>query len=442
MVLGIAAIIFFNIVDTFWVGQLGATQLAAMSFTFPVTFVVLSLAMGIGIGATSVIANAIGHGDQNRVRRLTTDSLLLANLVVVVVAGLGLVTQRPLFALLGATPDIVPMITDYMTPWYLGVGFLVIPMVGNSAIRATGDTATPALIMSVVGIVNAVLDPFLIFGIGPFPRLELQGAALATVISWLCSFGAAFWVLGWREKLLDFARPTVAAVIGSWREVMYVGLPAAATNLLTPLAGAVLTRIVAEQGTEAVAAWGVAGRIESLALVGIMALSTAITPFAGQNLGAGLCDRLRTAVRFSIGASVAYGAAVAAAVAVVAPGVAGIFSDSDTVNGYVVRFLWIVPVSYTLLGVGLLVSSFYNGVKRPLKAALISFFRLFVFAIPFSLIGVNWGSMVGLFVGVALGNLMTGLVSIVIVHRFIDAEEERIESGEPSLPLVPAREAG
>ncbi|MEO1334556.1 MAG: MATE family efflux transporter, partial [Myxococcota bacterium] len=79
MVLGIAAVIFFNIVDTFWVGQLGATPLAAMSFTFPVTFVVLSLAMGMGIGATSVISNAIGHGNEDRVRRLTTDSLFLAN---------------------------------------------------------------------------------------------------------------------------------------------------------------------------------------------------------------------------------------------------------------------------------------------------------------------------------------------------------------------------
>ena len=436
MLMGIAAIIFFNIVDTFWVGQLGAKPLAAMSFTFPVTYVVLSLAMGMGIGATSVISNAIGHGDFGRVRRLTTDSLFLANVMVLALAVIGLLTQRPLFRMLGAEPEIVSMITDYMTPWYLGVGFLVIPVVGNSAIRATGDMMTPALIMGVVGIVNAILDPFLIFGWGPFPRLELQGAAIATVISWLCSFAAGFWVLGRRLKMIDFVRPKFEELWASWKELLHVGLPAAGTNVLTPFAGAVLTRIVAEEGTEAVAAWGVAGRIESLALVGIMALSTAMTPFAGQNLGAGLCGRLREAVRFSIQASIVWGLGVAAVLAVGAPWLAAIFTDNEQVVRHVIRFLWIVPLSYTLLGVGLLVSSFYNGSKQPMKAALISVFRLFIFAIPFGLVGAITGGMTGLFIGVALGNLMTGVVSIVLVHRFIDTEQRRIETQAADLPLA------
>ena len=439
MLLGIAAIIFFNLVDTFWVGQLGAKPLAAMSFTFPVTFVVLSLAMGIGIGATSVISNAIGHGDVDRVRRLTTDSLFLTNVLVIALAIVGLMTQAPLFRLLGAEPEIIPMIMDYMTPWYLGVGFLVIPMVGNSAIRATGDMKTPALIMAVVGVVNAILDPFLIFGLGPFPRLELQGAAIATVISWLCSFGAAFWVLGRRERMLDLRLPRGATLVASWREILHVAVPAAGTNLLTPLAAAVLTRIVAEEGIEAVAAWGVAGRIESLALVGVMALSTAMTPFAGQNLGAGLCDRLRAAVRFSIVASVVWGTGVALAVAGGAPWIAAVFSDHDVVTRHVVRFLWIVPISYTLLGVGLVVSSFYNGSKKPMKAALISVFRLFIFSIPLGFLGATWAGMTGLFVGVAVGNGLTGALSIVLVYRFIDTEQQRIDAHAPAGPLSAAR---
>lgn len=437
MLFGIAAIVFFSIVDTFWVGQLGAEPLAAMSFTFPVTFVVVSLAMGIGIGATSVIANAIGHGDEDRVRRLTTDSLALANGLVLVMAGVGLLIQTPLFRLLGADDALLPMITAYMTPWFIGVGFLVIPMVGNSAIRATGDMTTPALIMSVVGVVNAILDPFLIFGIGPFPRLELTGAALATVISWLCSFGAALWVLGFRLKLLDFARPSLSAMAASWREILYVGLPAAGTNILTPLAAAVLTRIVAVQGTEAVAAWGVANRIESLALVGIMAMATAITPFAGQNLGAGRCDRLRSAVRFAMLASLVWGLAVAAVLGISAPWLALAFSDNALVQHEVTRFLWVVPISYPLLGVGLLISAFYNGSKRPMRAALISVFRLFVFAIPLGLVGAIYGGMMGLYLGVALGNFLTGVVSFVLVHRFIDEAERRLEAVDRT-KLVPA----
>ncbi len=439
MLLGIAAIIFFNIVDTFWVSKLGEKPLAAMSFTFPVTFIVISLAMGMGIGATSVISNAIGHGDAIRVRRLTTDSLFLANVLVLILAVIGLLTQGPLFRLLGAEDEIVAMITQYMTPWYLGVGFLVIPIVGNSAIRATGDTISPALIMSVVGLVNAVLDPILIFGWGPIPRLELQGAALATVISWVCSFSAGLWVLARREKLIDFRLPRMGEMIRSWREIMSVAAPAAGTNVLTPFAGAVLTRIVASEGIEAVAAWGVAGRIESLALVGIMALSTAMTPFAGQNLGAGLCDRLREAVRFSMKASLVWGFGLTVFLGVTAPYIAAIFSSDPHVTGYVVWFMWIMPVSYTMLGVGLLVSSFYNGAKQPMKAALISVFRLFVFSIPFGLIGSGLGGMVGVFIGVAVGNGCTGLVAMFLVHRFIDAEQQRLDARvDADLPLATA----
>ena len=177
MLIGIAAIVLFNVVDTFWVGQLGAAELAAMSFTFPVVMVVFSVSMGIGIGATAVIARALGHGDEDQVRRLTTDALLLANVAVTAVAIGGLLTMDPLFRALGADEATLVLIRQYMVPWYLGVGFLVIPMVGNSAIRATGDTKTPSYVMLVTGLVNAVLDPFLIFGWGHLTQRVGQAVA-------------------------------------------------------------------------------------------------------------------------------------------------------------------------------------------------------------------------------------------------------------------------
>ena len=143
MVVGLAAIILFTVVDTFFVGRLGATPLAAMSFCFPVNFVVYSVTMGIGIGTTSVISRAIGEGDQARVRRLTTHALVLALGTVTLIAGIGLVTMDPIFSAMGADATTLPLIREYMTPWLWGVGLLVIPMVGNSAIRATGDTVSP-----------------------------------------------------------------------------------------------------------------------------------------------------------------------------------------------------------------------------------------------------------------------------------------------------------
>lgn len=437
MLLGIASILLFNIVDTLFVGQLGARELAAMSFTFPVTFVVLSVAMGMGIGATAVISNAIGHGDERKVRRLATDGLVLANVLVLAFAATGLAVQGPLFRLLGAPEDMVPLILEYMTPWWFGVGLLVIPMVGNAAIRATGDMVTPSYIMLTAGLVNLALDPLLIFGWGPFPRMELQGAAVATVLSWTVTFTAALYVLIRREKMIELSRPPLGEMLESWRAILAVGLPAAATNMLTPVAGAVLTRMVAEVGTSAVAAWGVANRLEGLAMVGIGALATALTPFVGQNYGAGRCDRLREAVRVCIVASVVWGLGVAALMGLFADQIAHSFNDDVEVTGYIVSFLFIVPLSYTLMGVSQLVGSFFNGSQRPMKAAWLSMLRLFAFSLPFAYLGMQTAGMRGLFMGSAIANVLIGAVSIYMVRDLIDRHEQnlaagRVPAGEPA----------
>ncbi|MBD3308593.1 MATE family efflux transporter, partial [candidate division KSB3 bacterium] len=204
MIFGVLGMVLFHLVDTYFVGQLGTIELAAMSFTFPIVMIIASISMGLGIGTSAVISRAIGEGDQHRVQRLTTDSLMLSVLVVAGFVVTGLLTITPVFGFLGATPEILPLIRQYMLIWYPGMIAVVIPMVGNHAIRATGDTKTPSMIMLVAVFANMVLDPLLIFGIGPFPRLELAGAALATVCARTTTLCVAVWVLYRRERMLVF----------------------------------------------------------------------------------------------------------------------------------------------------------------------------------------------------------------------------------------------
>ncbi|HHQ4767963.1 TPA: MATE family efflux transporter, partial [Aeromonas veronii] len=164
MIFGIIAILAFNLVDTFFIGMLGTEALAAISFTFPVTFVVTSLAMGLGAGLSAVIGHTLGQGKHDEAAHLATDSLFLAVIMVALLSAGGALTIKPLFTLLGASAELISLIHDYMLIWYLTVPMLVLPMVGNAAIRATGDTKTPSLVMAVAGLVNGVLDPLLIFG--------------------------------------------------------------------------------------------------------------------------------------------------------------------------------------------------------------------------------------------------------------------------------------
>ncbi len=434
MVAGILVINLFNIVDTWFIGQLGAEPLAAMAFTFPVTFVVTSMTMGIGVGASAVISRAIGEAHPERVRRLTTHALFLGVALVTAVSGIGLLTIEPLFTALGAEAGMMPLIEQYMRPIYFGLGFLVVPMIGNSAIRATGDTKTPSVIMMVAGGVNLVLDPLLIFGWGPFPRLELFGGALATVISWGLTFVAALYLLHRRERMLAVELPRPAAVWASWRAILYVGLPAAATFLLVPVANGILTRFVADHGPEAVAGYGVGGRVEALAMVAVYAIATGMAPFVGQNFGARHCGRIRQAVKLSVRFVLAWGVGMAALLALGGATIGGWFSDEAAVVEVTARYLLWVPLGYAGMGAAIVANTTFNALNLPLRSAAIVVIRLFVLALPLALIGESLYGLEGIFGGLALGNVLAGLVAYGFLFKILGVTEAELDAGAKPNP--------
>ena len=419
MAFGIAAIILFTVVDTFYVGRLGAEQLAAMGFTFPISYIVMSIAMGLSVGTSSTIARAIGEGHQLRVQRLATDGLGLAFLIVTCFSLIGLTNLNTIFSMIGAKGEILELISDYMIPWCLGVGLLVIPMVGNGAIRATGDTKTPATIMVIAGIVNIVLDPFLIFGIGPFPRLELQGAALATVVSWGVTFTASLWILGKREGMIRLPIFDPKHTFDSWKQILHIGVPAAGANMMEPLSMAVITRMISEYGKEAVAAFGVGGRLEALSLIGIWALSMAMTPFVGQNFGAGNCDRVRAALRFGVKFSLVWGGVTFTVLYFLSGIIAPIFNDNKAVIASVILFLQIIPISYAMYGISTLVNSTFNALGKPLQASLVIILHLFVFVLPLAYLGSKVYGLKGIFVGITVGNAVVGIIAYLMVQKFL-----------------------
>ena len=289
---GLFAVIAFNLADTYFVAKLGTRELAAMSFTFPVTMVFIGVSFALGTGTTAVVSQAIGRGEQDAVRRIASDSIVLSFLVVLVCAGAGLATIDPLFRFLGATEDTLPLIAEYMTIWYMGIAFLVVPMVANSVIRSTGDTRVPALIMMGATGLNVILDPLLIFGWFGFPRMELEGAALATVIARGCTMAASLFILHFRDRILDFSPPRLGDVWNSWKLVGSIALPVSATNIMQPLGLGLVTRLVADYGPNAVAAWGAGSRISAFTLIPMYAVCSALVPFIGQNWGAGLFSRV------------------------------------------------------------------------------------------------------------------------------------------------------
>ena len=344
---------------------------------------------------------------------MTTDALVLSVLLSLVVTLTGLLTFEPLFRLLGASDALLPLISDYMTVWYAGYAFLLVPMVGMGAIRATGDTKFQSRLLIAAAVINLILDPLLIFGWLGFPRLEIQGAAIATVVARAITLFAGFYFLQFKMPMITYERPRWASVWASWKGVLHVGLPATGTNIIIPLSTGVIVAIIAGFGSHAVAGFGVAVRIEGMALVIFYAMSAVIGPFVGQNLGAGQGERIREAMKLSALFCLGFGALIAVVLGLGAEGLTRLFNEERPVVAVGASYLHLVPLSYGTAGIIMVVNAAFNGLGRPLPAVMISLTRMGLLYIPLAYVGARLFGVNGVFVAATLSNLLVGSAAFV-----------------------------
>lgn len=424
MVFGVATLISFNVVDTFFISLLGTEELAAIGFTFPVTFTVISLSIGLGIGTSAVIARKLGQNKTRQARHAASSALYLAAALVGTLALLGWLLAEPIFAMLGASDDLMPLIMSYMNIWFIGAVLLVMPMIGNSILRASGDTKTPSFIMALGGLLNAIFDPILIFGLGPIPALGIQGAAIASVLSWVIGFGLIIYWLVVKKKLIDPIPPSFRVFYASSRKLLTIGLPAAGANMLTPLSLAVITALVASYGASAVAGFGAGARLESLASIVILALSMSLPPFISQNFGAGRMDRVRSAYRTALMAVLLLQALIYVVLVLSLPLIQHAFAREDEVAQVLAWFVLIMPLGYGVQGWVILTNSSMNALHLPIRALSLSVVRLFALFVPLSYLGSVLGGLPGLFAGGVIANIITAVISYRWFMSILDNYQE------------------
>lgn len=419
MILALVTMMSFNLVDTFFIGQLGTEPLAAISFTFPVTFTVISLSIGLGIGTSAVLAKLIGQQQQQRAQYYGGAALYLTALMVMVLSLIGFAIREPLFSLLGANANIRPLIMQYMNIWFFGSVLLILPMIANAVLRAAGETRLPSLVMAGAGILNALFDPLLIFGIGPFPRLELRGAAIASLVSW-CISSLTILLIIIRQRRVILWPITGREMLQAWRDICKIGLPAAAANMLTPLAAALMTALVATMGPSVVAAYGVGSRLESIALLVVLALSMTLPPFISQNFGAGQYHRVNEAYRKVIRFVLLWQLLIYLLLLVLSPLITRAFAPEVSVARVLYWFLFVMPVGYGLQGIIILTNSSFNALHKPMSAMFLSVMRFFVFFIPLSFLGAYLADVRGLFIGGVVANLLTAVLAWRWFERLLD----------------------
>lgn len=420
MILGILGLVIFNLVDTYFVGKLGTLQIAALTYTFPVVLVINSINLGLGIGAAAVISKAVGENNREKVIRLSTDSISLGVVVAIILAVVGELTIKPLFTALGANEQVMIYIVQYMRVWYAGVPFVVIPMIGNNAIRALGDTKTPSIVMLVAAIVNTIMDPLLIFGLGPFPELGVQGAAIATAVARFITFAVSLYVLIIREKVIVVKVIKIKEMLHSWKDILFIGLPNAIARAVRPLGAGVITRIISGFGNVYVAAFGIGTRIEYFSLAVVSALVAIIPVFVGQNFGGKRIDRIKEAISVSKKFVVYYSIAAYIILFLIARPLASLFSKEAIVIDNVVLYIRVVPLAYGFQGILMIINGALNAIRKPIKAALLNIIQMLAVYVPLAYFLSKPFGMIGIFISLVISYVILGTVSIGIFNKEIN----------------------
>lgn len=416
----------FQLVDTYFVGKLGTKELAAISFAYPVYFIVVSLFMGISSGVSSTVGKALGEKDTLKTQSLVLVSLGLMMAITGILGAIGYYSEDEVFSLLGASKGMIPLIGTYMMPLYLGMFALVGTLIGNAAIMAKGKIIPATVVMGIGGLINLGLDYVLIFGFGPIAAMGLKGAAIATIISWFITLILMTSLL-FKEKLLSLKNYGTLNELRTYAiEILTIGAPAVAAQILNPLAIAILTRTVATFGTGAVAAYGIATRIESLALTGILALSVVITPIVAQNFGAKQNQRLNQVVAISGRMTVYWGVLICSTLIIFSGWITSIFTSDPEVIQIAQNYFYIVGLSFAGFGLTLITTSFFNGVYEPKLSLKITLVKSLVFTIPFALIG-SFFSLQAIWIGIAIANILGAIYAGKILNKWLILND-------PSLP--------
>ena len=372
----------YLLADLYWVGHLGKEAIAAVGVAGNITMIVLALTQMLGVGTTTLIAQAAGRKDQARAELVFNQSFVMS---IVIAFALGIVgfLLRPAYCdWLSADATTATLAKAYLL-WFLPGLLLQFPLVAlGSALRATGIIKPAVGFQALSVLLNIVLAPLLIFGIGPWPKLGVTGAALATFISILVA--DVLMVIYFEKKYhyLRFRFPLFRPRTKIWSGMLRIGVPAGAEFMLLFVYILLVYAIIRGFGPAAQAGFGIGARIMQALFLPVVALSFAVSPVVGQNFGGRRADRVRQSVYSAIGlASLLM--LVLTLITLLAPGtLIRIFSLDPRVIAFGSEYLRIVSVNFVSAGVVFVSSSVFQGIGNTLPPLFSSMTRLVLFAMP------------------------------------------------------------
>jgi len=424
--IGLMAIFLVDFVDMVFISMLGKTELAAaVGYAGAILFFTSSFGIGMAIAAGALVARALGEGDAHVARRRAATSMIYGVAFGAVFSALVWFNIRPLAQLLGASGETLDLATSYLSIIVPSLPVLLVGMVGGAILRAHGDARRAMMATIFGGLVNAILDPILIFGL----NLDLTGAAIASVFARATiaatSLVPIFRYYGGLEK------PTAAEFRQDFPTILAIAFPAILTQLATPVGQAYVTRSMAQFGEAAVAGMAITARLTPVAFGVLFALSGAIGPIIGQNFGAGQHDRVRTAFRDGILFTAIFVISMAGLLYLLRPFIAGLFNADGLTLDLVYLFCGPLALAFFFNGVIFVSNASFNNLGHPFYSTWINWGRHTLGTIPLVILGGALFGAQGVLIGQALGGVIFGLIATIFVRRIMQNSGDKTNVKTP-----------
>ncbi|MCK8464201.1 MATE family efflux transporter [Aliiroseovarius sp. S1339] len=415
---GLMAIFLVDLVDMIFISMLGHEELAAaVGYAGAILFFTTSFGIGMSIAAGALVARALGEGDRQIAKRRAATALLYGVVIGSAFAALVWAFVPQLTALLGASGETLALATSYLRIILPSLPILIVGMVGGAILRAHGDARRAMMATIWGGVINAVLDPILIFGLD----LELTGAAMASVCARMTIAALSIYPVLRHHGGLD--RPNSADFRVDFPAIMTIALPAILTQFATPLGQAYVTRAMAEFGEDAVAGMAIVGRLIPVSFAVIFALSGAIGPIVGQNFGAGSLDRVRRAIRDGLVFVLCVTVGVSLILFLARAPIANLFNAEGLSRDLVYLFCGPLALAWFFNGVIFVTNAGFNNLGRPFYSTWINWGRQTLGTIPLVILGASlWGAP-GVLIGQAAGGLIFAVIALALSARVLRMAE-------------------
>jgi putative MATE family efflux protein len=407
----------YNLVDTFWLGQYDTAALAATSFTFPMVLLYISIGLGISAAGSILVSQHLGAGDRPLATAAASQTITLSVLGAIGLGGVGYVFIDDILRVIGPSPQVLELATVYMRLISLGLVFMFGFVTFMALMRGAGNTVTPMLVVAVSVGLNLALDPFLIFGWGPFPEWGIRGAAVATVVSRALAFCVGLWIMfrgnrGIRIRLSQL-RPTTECVATQLR----LSIPASVEGISRTLSLNLLLVIVGLFSTTVIAGYGIGMRVLSIVYLPAIAVARGIETMTGQNIGAVQPDRAATATHFA--ARFVFG--VLAIIGVIAwfgaEAIIGAFTTDPEVAHSGAVFLRYVAPTFGFIGVVRVFTASLRGAGKTLSAAVIVLLMYGLVRLPVAHFGAITVGPSGVWLSIAATNLVGAVLAYTWYRR-------------------------